>query len=113
METRVPDVELFVVIKWMFVVAFGAGLAQLASLWVKRKWYGSEKHTRRNDEEDSRGWIERFLSVQKQSVDATVLLANKMQLILDSLNNNGKAIQEFTKAAECKYEGEKIHNGRR
>lgn len=105
MESHVPDVEMFIVFKWMVVLMISAAVAKFASLMVTKWWYGSDKHDRREDTDETRGWIQRFLDQQKESTEATVMLHQEMHAILDALQSNGKAIRDFTEEARCKYEG--------
>lgn len=105
METHVPDVELFMVFKWLIVLLIGAAVAQLASLMVKKWWYGAEKHDRRGDSEQSRGWITRFLDQQKEYTSSNILLGQKIDAVLIALHNNGKIIEDFTEETRCRYEG--------
>lgn len=103
MEPRIPDVEIFVALKWILILMLTSGLMTFAGLIVKRWWYGSEKHNRREDEMESRGWIERFLKLQESHTQNTLDLRDEMHGVRDELKSNGDAIRDLSRSWECKY----------
>lgn len=109
MEYRLPEVEFFIVMKWMIVIMVGASLATLAGLIVKRWWYGNPKFNRRGEDNDAtRGWLDRYIALQKETNSVNVTVINKLDEVVNALKDNGTAIKEAGEAFKCNYE----HRGR-
>lgn len=111
METRIPDIELFMVFKWALVLMFVSALTTFASLVVKRYWYGNAKHNRRaDDDSNTRGVLERFFELKEASNKVLVELKNEMGNMSAALKANSEMLQRAVDNWECKYPE---HGGRR
>lgn len=103
----IPDVQLFIVLKWAIIGIIGSGLMTLGSLIVKKWWYGNEKRNRRSadveDEVTKKTLLDHFLANQEQQTIATHQLTEEMHGIKSALIVNGEVLKAIGDAFHCKY----------
>ena len=113
-SATIPDVQLFIVLKWAFIGIVASGLMTLGSLIVKKWWYGNEKRDRRasdREEEETRmTLLDHFLENQKQQTIATQNLTRELHEIQSALAQNGDFLKAIGDKFHCKYQE---HAGRR
>lgn len=114
----IPDVQIFIVLKWMVLIIITTGLMTWTSLYVKRIYYGGTERDRRasdyNTAENNKTILEHFLANQKDQTHQTNILRNEMREIKNALIRNGEALREVASSfnqSECKYYEQKRRSG--
>lgn len=100
-----PELEFWTVFKWIAILMIVAGLMKLAGLFVMQWWYGKEKHSRRADDPNTRGWLDRFLELQQVHTSEIIKLREETAGVRHELSRNGDAIRDLAESWKCNYQG--------
>lgn len=101
----IPDIEMFVFFKWAVGIGIVSAIGTFASLLVKKWWYGTEKHSRRaEDNQDTRGLLERFFTLKEATNVALVEVKAQLEKILRELQTQSKAFSDAAEIWKCNYE---------